>query len=1299
MHRKSFTLFTSMFLLFSLLATVFTAVLGVNAEQASEYNPRSNHQIIHSTVMATASASPSDGSPLSIMGYHNLTEVEIKLHRIAQNYPAIAKLYDLGKLYPWPNGTPKQTVQNRSVYALKLSDNPGINESTEPDILYVSLHHAREWITVEVILYVLDYFLNNYQTNTTLGNIINTTELWFVPVMNPDGFHYSQYGRDDINNTNSNQWRKNCNETNGNPGFQDNDWARGDGVDLNRNYGYQWGYDNMGSSGNPNDVTYRGSAPFSEVETQLIRDFSLDMKFKLAISYHSYSQLILFPWSYDDFDTPHDALFNEIAKNMAQYNNYRYGNPKDGVIYNCNGEALDWLYHNLTCLAFTFELGTVFIPSPSLIPSICQKNLEPSILIAKLADDPYKIFKSGISGHVTNSQGMPLAGVNISTTYATDNLSCVTNATGHYQLRHPPGTFGLHAEKDGYWLRSLNDVLVQVDKYTTKDFTMIDSVPPVVSAVWAETNGEPGTDFSIGSIVRINVVEEFGEENLTGTIEIESVSQSYTSGDLTLEFDDSTDHYYYLWNTTKLHQGEDYVVEVDLQDYDFNVDANGSNDTGPDLILSLLDHAAPVVWAVDTLNLKSVPTADTDERYELGSIVRIIVYEVFNERWLNGTVRLVSANASYDSGLQELTFDSQENYYYWDWFTSDLEPADDYGVETTLRDKWGNIDNDGLLSSPDIVITLEDTTPPVITRVDSMVGTDNDEMYELGSLVKIIIEVQEYEDGLTGYVNISSTTPGYEISLTDLDYSVSDEYFYVLWASDGLEVAEEYVVETAMADKYSNYDLDGSKGSTPDLIIGFHDTTPPEVSSVTSFVALDDDNRYEAGSEVWFIVREAKAELNLTGTISIHSRTQDYYSGAQELLYSAVLDGYVWVWNTSSKAIVAADDYWVETTLSDRFGNIDFDGLPASPDLIIALDDTTAPEIIVVWSFVGYDTDNNYEVGSTVRLVVEERFAEPGLQGTVHIVSETANYDSGFVPLAWDALNGYYTYTWPTSGLEPSDDYGIEATLIDGWSNEDADGLPDTPDLMIQLVDRTPPEPISNLVAQQDPDDKTKVTLTWTASEPDSMIHIYRRTEPFTNTTDLKPIITVDDNRFIDHLPPEAGTYYYLVLIEDAAGNLNTQITPTNTASVTIPGPTVPLEPERTGEKKESDYQWLWWFLGVIIVIIILAILSAAYFGYRRKKEDYYISTSPPQVSPAMAAPTIPPEEPSTFVSSAPPALSPTTIAPAPQIPPSQTSTLPEIEPSAVQPVSALPPPSATTEPVPLLPAATGVMTQQQSSQ
>lgn len=1145
---------------------------------------------------------PAPAAPVSILGYHNLSEVEAKLFSIAQTHPNIAKTFDLSELYPHPNGSPKRTFRNRSVYAIKISDNPGINESSEPDILYMGLHHAREWITVEMMLFLLDYLINNYKTNTTIGKIINTTELWLVPVVNPDGLYHSQNVRDDINNSNWNQWRKNCNETNGYPGFQDNDSASGDGVDLNRNYGYQWGYDNSGSSPNKDSLLYRGSAPFSEVETQLIRDLALARQFKLAITYHSYSDVILFPYAYDDYDTAHDALFNEIAKDMAQYNNYVYGNPKDGVLYNCNGEACDWLYANRSCLAFTFELyHNRYIPPPAQILPICQKNLEPALLIAKLGDDPYKIFKSGIRGRVTTTQGVPLVGVNVSTNYATDAIWNITNNTGHYQLRLPAGTFGLHGQKDGYWLRSVNNIIVQEDKYTTKNFTMIDSEPPVISAVWADIEGKIDNTFKTESIVRINVAELFNEAHLTGTVQITSIASGYDSGERALQFNETSGYYHVLWNTSSLLPADDYVVEATLKDQDINMDANGSNDTGPDLILKIIDKTAPIVSRVDTKALG--PWVDSDEHYEVGTSIQVIVNEQKDEKWLSGTVNINSPTASYASGQQTLKFDPVENLYYWNWSTEDLIPANDYYIETTLSDKWNNIDSDGLVATPDLTVTLVDTTPPKITRVDSSVGTDDDEVYEQGAQVKIVLEVLVYEPGLAGFVNISSAYQGYEKSITDLKYDAGNEQFYVFWDTNGLQVAIDYVVETELADIYFNYDTDGSNALGPDLTIILVDTTPPVVSGVYSFVGNDNDNQYELDSEVWFVVIEAQRELNLTGTIQIHSTISHYDSTTQELSYDDTLEGYVWVWNTDHHSISVANDFEIEVTLADEYNNKDLDGLPEHPDLTIALEDTTPPEITAVWATVGIEANNEFESGSVVKIVIEERYAEPNLIGTIHIASLKTGYDSSIQDLTWDKINGYYTFIWPTEQIPLSDDYAIETSLTDRWLNSDSDGLPQTPDVLLTLVDTTPPDPISGLVAVQSPDELVQINLTWASPEANSTIHIYRSNETIHNLTDLEFIIKVTESNYTDTLPTVPGTYYYLALVEDTAGNINFEITESNTVSVTLPEPPV-VETQIDIDRDSSAQPWLWVLVAVVIVIIVIIVVS--YFLRRkgRGKEE-----------------------------------------------------------------------------------------------
>lgn len=1140
-------------------------------------------------------------SPITILGYHNLSEVEARLHYIAQTYPSIAKVFDLGVLFPHPNGTPKRTVQNRSLWALKISDNPGVNESNEPEVLYMGLHHAREWITVEAVLYFTNYIINNYQTNTTIGNIVNNTELWIIPVVNPDGFHYSQYVRDDINNTNSNQWRKNCNESNGLAGFQDYDWARGDGVDLNRNYGYQWGYDDTGSSPDPVNQLYRGTAAFSEVETQIIRDLALAREFSLAISFHSYSQWIIFPYAYDYYDTPHDALFSEIAKNMSQYNNYAYGNIKDGIAYPCNGETTDWLYYNRTCLGFTFELGTVFIPPTAQILPICQKNLEPSILIAKIANDPYQIFKSGVRGRITTTLGEPLSGVNVTATYANEPFWRITNSTGHYQLRLPPGSYTLSAVKPGYSQKWIGVGILQ-DVFSITDFSMVDVVPPVVSAVWANVSTEAEETFIIGSMVRINVEEQYHETNLNGTVEITSASQNYSSSKQPLEYDNFNGRYYWLWDTYGLAQASDYMVETTLEDYDLNIDENGSNDLGPDLIIILLDKTAPIISMVDTKVIG--PGIDTDEHYEVGSTVSVLVFEQFNEKWLNGSVNITSTTTGYDSGTQQLVFDSANNVYSWSWSTEGLTPSDDYAIETELWDQWGNIDNDGLGTFPDIYVTLVDTTPPVIKTADSAVNLDNDETYEIGSEVVISFEVFQFEPGLTGVVNISSVSTGYQILIDNVMYDTTKSHFYVLWNTTGREIADDYIVEIKMADKYLNYDSDGSNNSGPDLIINLQDNIAPTISQVYSFVGIDQDNNYERGAVVWIVVIEARAELNLVGSININSPSLGYSFESHELSYDDELNGYVLQWTTSS--LDPAPDYQIETTLSDKYGNQDSDGLPIEPDLTIALEDNIPPEIISVWSRVGADTNNNYECGSVVEIIVEERLAEAGLSGTIHIKSMKIGYDSGVQDLVWDNIENYYTYKWPTEAIVPSDDYSIETTLRDKWKNIDSDGLPASPDLIITLVDTTPPDHVTNLTTHKDPELPTKIILTWNTSEPDVSVLIYRSIEPIYNITGLDPIANVTGNNFTDTLPSEPGTYYYLLLEKDAAGNINSTIDSSNTAKVVLPDPNAEPYADINGD----DLALAMIFL-LIIIIIIFSISILLYSNKMTKAPETQEETEP----------------------------------------------------------------------------------------
>ncbi|HEU4333211.1 MAG TPA: M14 family zinc carboxypeptidase, partial [Candidatus Eisenbacteria bacterium] len=168
------------------------------------------------------------------------------------------------------------------------------------------------------------------------------------------------------------------------------------GVDLNRNYSYRWGWDNVGSSPIPSSEVYRGTGPFSEPEAAALRDFMAAHAFTIAASFHSYGELFLYPWGYAQLDTPDHAVFHAFGDSVAAQNGYRAGNPKSGAISLTNGDMDDWVYGDAALkpalFGFTFELNTSdqggFAPPDGLIPPTCALNWGPVLTLLRYADEP-----------------------------------------------------------------------------------------------------------------------------------------------------------------------------------------------------------------------------------------------------------------------------------------------------------------------------------------------------------------------------------------------------------------------------------------------------------------------------------------------------------------------------------------------------------------------------------------------------------------------------------------------------------------------------------------------------------------------------------------------------------------------------------------------------------------------------------------------------------------------------------------------------------------------------------------------
>jgi hypothetical protein len=266
--------------------------------------------------------------------FHSYIELEADLQALEQAYPQIARLYAVGL-----------SLENRKIYALKISDNAALDEA-EAEVLFLGCHHAREWISVEVPFLLAKHLLENYASDPAVRRLVDRSEVWVVPLVNPDGLEYTTHFY--------RYWRKNR-RLNADGSF---------GVDLNRNYDYAWGYDDEGSSPEPVSEVYRGQAPFSEPEAQAVRDLFAGRHFRALISYHSYAQVILYPWGYATAPTDQEPLHQSLAAQMSALmeavNGRVYGfGPSAVSSYLTNGDTTDWAFGISGIPAFTIELPPV----------------------------------------------------------------------------------------------------------------------------------------------------------------------------------------------------------------------------------------------------------------------------------------------------------------------------------------------------------------------------------------------------------------------------------------------------------------------------------------------------------------------------------------------------------------------------------------------------------------------------------------------------------------------------------------------------------------------------------------------------------------------------------------------------------------------------------------------------------------------------------------------------------------------------------------------------------------------------
>jgi hypothetical protein len=363
--------------------------------------------------------------------------VEVVIEDMEAHYARDRKGDNFGDLYTYsemiddldaihaayPNITTAKTSLGTShlgwdVWAIKVSDNPDIQED-EPEILFDGLHHAREPITVSVLLNTLRYLCENYGTDPHITSLVDHRQIWFVPIVNPDGYLYNEA----LYPAGGGMWRKNRRDNGGGAC----------GVDLNRNYPYEWG--GAGSSSDPYDNLYRGPYAGSEPEVQAMMNFIENHQFVTQNSYHSVVGAILFPWGYSTTYCQEDSLLRALGDEMAQDSGYEVGTVWDVLIYLVSGGAFDWSYGDTSAKprihAFSTEVaGSGFWPADSEVPGLCQENLHSDLYLIQIAGAYVSYVNHAIQDTIARGNGQVDPGESVLMTVILKNDSPLADAQG-----------------------------------------------------------------------------------------------------------------------------------------------------------------------------------------------------------------------------------------------------------------------------------------------------------------------------------------------------------------------------------------------------------------------------------------------------------------------------------------------------------------------------------------------------------------------------------------------------------------------------------------------------------------------------------------------------------------------------------------------------------------------------------------------------------------------------------------------------------------------------------------------------
>ncbi len=332
-----------------------------------------------------AKAAPAGGVSIALANgkFHSYEQTVAEFKSLAAAHPDLARYSKLGSSF-----------EGREIFALKISKDASVDDVSKPDVLITGLHHAREWISVESPVYFANRLVSEYATDDSVKYLVDHLQVWIVPIVNPDGLTYTQNSPNDQLDT-VRLWRKNRRT------IPNANCSSAVGVDLNRNYNYQWRLrddapcsdycsdrsclnDDIGASDDPSSEIYRGPQPESEPEVKAIKSLVDDPNrhFRAQLDYHNFSQLILYPWGYAPFGTDDENTLSRLAQQMSDavlsVDRKRYRAKQAVELYSLTGSSIDYAYGvNHVPAPFVVEMRPDccdFSVPESQIPMVNQEN-------------------------------------------------------------------------------------------------------------------------------------------------------------------------------------------------------------------------------------------------------------------------------------------------------------------------------------------------------------------------------------------------------------------------------------------------------------------------------------------------------------------------------------------------------------------------------------------------------------------------------------------------------------------------------------------------------------------------------------------------------------------------------------------------------------------------------------------------------------------------------------------------------------------------------------------------------------